>query len=142
MTKPKRTRSKKQNSSKKRRGGGNCGSGCISEPKENPWLAVDRESSRRTIRKVPSLDDNTNYDELKKNAQIFNEEEDQNRKEEIKNQEDKKQTMPPTIILPPPRIITSTIQRDRRTPRGGRNYKTKSRRSIKQIKHPTVHRKK
>lgn len=140
MTKPKRTRSKKRNSSKKRRGGGNCGSSCTSQKEENPWLAVDRESSGRTVHRVPSLHDNTNYDELKRNAKIFNDEEEQKRKE-VEKREVEKQTTP-TIILPPPRIITSTIQRDRRTPRGGRNYKTKSRRSIKQIKHPTVHRKK
>ena len=70
MAKPKRTRSKKQNSiKKKKRGGGNCGSGCTTQTEENPWLTVVRESSGRRIHRVPRLPD-TNMDTTDWNALI------------------------------------------------------------------------
>lgn len=97
----------------------------------------------RTTHGNSSLGDNIDEENsLIEYLRKYNEEEDQKCKEEIKNQEVKKQTTPTNIILTDPRIIKTTIQQDKRTQRAGRNYKTKSRRSRKQIKHPTVHRKK
>lgn len=71
MTKPKRTRKKKQ-----KRGGGNCGSGgiCTSQKTENPWLAVDRESSGRTIHRNPRVpNDTTDWNALINAAKVANE---------------------------------------------------------------------
>lgn len=72
MTKPKRTRKKKQ----KRRGGGNCGSGgiCTNQKTENPWLAVDRESSGRKIHRNPRVpNDTTDWNALINAAKVANE---------------------------------------------------------------------
>lgn len=69
MTKPKRTRKKKQ-----KRGGGNCGSSCTSQKEENPWLAVDRESSGRTIHRNPRVpNDTTDWNALINAAKVANE---------------------------------------------------------------------
>ena len=69
MTKPKRTRKKKQ-----KRGGGNCGSSCTNQKAENLWLAVDRESSGRTIHRVPRVpNDTTDWNALINAAKVANE---------------------------------------------------------------------
>jgi hypothetical protein len=78
MAKPKRTRSKKQNSiKKKKRGGGNCGSICTTQTEENPWLTVDRESSGRKIHRVPRVpndkEDTTDWNALIDAAKVANE---------------------------------------------------------------------
>lgn len=80
MTKPKRTRK-----NKRKRGGGNCGSSCTNQKAENPWLAVDRESSGRTIHRVPRVpNDTTDWNALINAAKVANEN-NKRREEEIAN---------------------------------------------------------